>query len=187
MSHSSQVGRAGGVITADLCQVDVPGVPAVVDEVSVRLVAGLVLAVGAIAVLSQEWWLYALLGIDFTIRAGFGPRRSPLAIVVRRWLRPLLRTAPKQIAFAPKRFAAGIGAVFTASITVMWIAGLVTGSTVLQPVVWGLAVAMLVFPALEAGFAFCVGCHMFGLLVRFGVVSPGVCIDCTPSDIARRD
>lgn len=181
--------RAGhsATVAGDLCLVDVPGVPAVVDGVSVRLVASLVLVVGALAIGFQQWWLYALLGIDFTIRAMFGPRFSPLAIVVRRWLRPALRVASQPTAFAPKRFAAGIGAVFTAAITGLWIVGSLIGTSGLQPVAWGLAIAMLVFPALEAFFGFCVGCRIFALLARAGVVSPDVCIDCTEPVIDLRD
>ena len=40
--------------------------PAVVDDVTVRLIAAVVLVIGVIALATQQWWLYAVLAVDFT-------------------------------------------------------------------------------------------------------------------------
>jgi len=90
-----------------------PGYPDIVDEITVRLVAVVVLAVGVAALVSGAWWLYAALAVDFILRAVWGPRVSPIAQGILRWVRPLVPAAPRPTAGPPKRFAASIGAVAT--------------------------------------------------------------------------
>lgn len=155
-----------------------PAVPALVDEVTVRLVAAVVLVVSLTALLSQQWWLYAVLAADFTLRAVAGPRRSPVARAVLAWLRPRVAVAPRSTAFAPKRFAAGIGAVMTSAAVVLSALGVDAGSLLAPTAVTFIAVLMVIFPALEAGLGFCVGCRLFAVLVRAGVVREDVCVDC---------
>ena len=151
--------------------------PSIVDDVSVRLVAAVVLAAGVVALAAHQWWLYALLAADFVARAGWGPSASPVARLVQRWVRPRVHLAPRHTAGPPKRFAAAIGAVLTAAATVSWLAG------ASLPVVL-IGVVMVVFPALEALAGVCVGCTVFGWLIRAGLVPDSVCLDC--ADITRR-
>lgn len=152
--------------------------PAVVDDVTVRLVATVVLAVGLVALATQQWWLYAVLAADFVPRAIWGPSRSFFATGVLRWVRPRVAAAPRPTAGAPKRFAAAIGAVLTSLAAVSWIVLLATGAGAALVVCWVIGAMMAVFPLLEAAFGFCVGCKLFALLARLGLVSPDVCVDC---------
>jgi hypothetical protein len=48
----------------------------------------------------------------------------------------------------------------------------------------GITVVMVVFPALESLLGLCVGCVLFGPLMRLGLVPEDVCLDC--ADITRR-
>ncbi len=155
-------------------------VPAVVDDVTVRLVAGVVVAAGVTALLTQQWWLYALLFIDFALRSAVGPRWSPVGRIAAA-IRPLVPAAPRSTAFAPKRFAAGIGAAMTAVITGLWAAHLATGAEAPLVAATALAVVMIVLPALEAALGFCVGCVLFAGLIRVGLIPADVCVDCAPS------
>lgn len=155
-----------------------PRTPAVVDEVTVRLIAGVVLAVGVVALVGQQWWLYAPLAADFLVRAVAGPRRSPLARAVQRWVRPRVRVAPRPTAFTPKRFAAAIGAVMTGVLTVLWLVDLAVPTSGVHVAMLVIAVVMVVFPALEALLGLCVGCRVFALLGRLGLVGEDVCVDC---------
>lgn len=155
-----------------------PRIPTVVDDVTVRLIAGVVLAVGVIALAGQQWWLYALLAADFLARALAGPRRSPLARMVQRWIRPRIRVVPRPTAFTPKRFAAAIGAVMTGVLTVLWLVDLARPADGLVVAMVTIGVVMIVFPALEALLGLCVGCKIFGLLGRVGLISEDVCVDC---------
>jgi hypothetical protein len=158
--------------------------PTVVDDVTVRLVAAVVLVVGVVALGAQQWWLYAVLAVDFTLRAALGPRASPIARLVARWIRPAVSAAKRPTAGPPKRFAAAIGAVMTVAATALWLLGLATGSSAAMAVVVVIGAIMVLFPLLEAAFGLCVGCWLFAGLMRIGLVPEEVCLDC--ADITRR-
>lgn len=151
--------------------------PRVLDDVTVRLVAAIVLVVAVLALATGAAWLYAVLAADFLLRTALGPKASPFAQVASRWLRPLVSAAPRPTAGPPKRFAAAIGAVLTAAAFVLALVGA-------SAAVWVIGVVMVVFPALEAIFGLCVGCKVFAGLMRLGVVPEEVCLDC--ADITRR-
>ncbi len=152
--------------------------PAAVDGVTVRLVAASVLLIGVIAVASGQWWLYLLLAADFVPRFIWGPSRSVIATAILRYVRPRVPLAPRSVSGAPKRFAAGIGAVMTSLAAAAWLAHLAFGSHAALVGVWVIAAVMVVFPALEAVFGYCVGCKLYGLLARRGWVRPDLCVDC---------
>jgi hypothetical protein len=48
----------------------------------------------------------------------------------------------------------------------------------------GLLVAMIAAAGLESVFAYCLGCKVFALLMRIGVVPESICLEC--ADITRR-
>lgn len=158
--------------------------PAIVDDVTVRLIAAVVLLVSAATLATQQWWLLALLALDFTLRATLGPRRSPVARAVQAWVRPRVPAAPRPTAGPPKRFAAAIGAVLTVAATLALLVHVTTGAEAALIAVTGITVVMVVFPALESLLGLCVGCVIFGQLMRLGVVPEEVCLDC--ADITRR-
>lgn len=152
--------------------------PRVVDEVSIRVVATLVLLVAILALASGQAWLYAVLAVDFALRVAYGPRFSPLAHLTLGVIRPRITAAPRNTAGPPKRFAAAIGAVLT-TLAAMFFYGFGW-----ETATWVIGVVMVVFPALEAVFALCVGCKVFAVLMRLGVIPELVCLDC--SDITQR-
>ena len=152
--------------------------PRVVDEVSIRIVAAEVLLVAVVALATGWAWLYAVLAVDFAARVAYGPRFSPLAHMALRVIRPRLSAAPRESAGPPKRFAAAIGLVLTTLAAVFFhVMGWTTAT-------WAIGVVMVVFPALEAGWGLCVGCRVFAVLMRLGVIPDEVCLDC--ADITRR-
>jgi hypothetical protein len=155
-----------------------PRFPRVVDDVTVRLIAAVVLVLAVAALGLHQWWIYAVLAIDFTLRTAFGPRTSPVALGVQRFVRPRVSALKRPTAGPPKRFAAGIGATLTALAAVLWALG------VAGPVVVTIGVVMIVFPALEAGLGLCVGCKAFGVLMRLGIVPEEICLEC--ADISLR-
>lgn len=158
--------------------------PAVVDDVTVRLVAAVVLVLAVTALAAQQWWLYAVLTVDFALRAVLGPRLSPIAQLVTTLIRPYVAVAARPTAGAPKRFAASIGAVLTTTATACWVVGVVTDASGALVAVTAVGVIMVIFPALEAVAGVCVGCHAFAGLMRLGVIPEEVCLEC--SDITRR-
>ena len=158
--------------------------PAVVDDVTVRLIAAVVLVIGVIALATQQWWLYAVLAVDFSLRAALGPQASPIARLVQRWIRPAVSAPKRPTAGPPKRFAATIGAVMTVAATVLWVVALVTGSSGATAGVVVIGAVMVLFPALESILGICVGCILFSGLMRLGVIPEEVCLEC--ADITKR-
>ena len=152
--------------------------PRVLDDVTVRLVAGEVLLVAVVSALTRQPWLFGLLAVDFVLRTGFGPKASPLALLAGRVLRPRVSALPRPTAGPPKRFAAAIGVVMSAAIPV-------TYYLVAHWLGWLLIAVMLVFPALEAFLGLCVGCRVFALLMRLGVIPEEVCLECADISLRR--
>ena len=85
---------------------------------------------------------------------------------------------PKYVAGPPKRFAQGMGAAITTTATILWLAGATTAA--------GVLVGMLVVAAtLESVFAYCLGCLLFGLLMRAGLIPDRICLECADLRLAR--
>ncbi len=150
--------------------------PATVNEKAARVVASGVVA-QAVLFLAFRWsFLLLTLAFGFLARVIAGPTFSPLARLAVHVVAPQLGE-PRIVAGSPKRFAQGIGLVVSSVASVGWFAG--------APAVAVAAMAILVFAAsLEAGLGFCLGCWMYGHLVRFGVLPESSCVEC--SDISLR-
>jgi hypothetical protein len=153
------------------------GFPNPVNEVAARLVAaGVVLQ--CVAFLATGWgWLLVPLAFGFLARVLTGPRLSPLGRVVTGFLVPRLSWPARPVPGPPKRFAQGIGTTLSATAAVGWLAG--------APLVGYLGVAaILVAAILESVFAICLGCKIFALLMRAGVIPASVCAEC--GDLSKR-
>jgi len=157
-----------------------PLFPRVVDDVTVRLTAAVVLVLAIAALALHQWWIYAVLAVDFTLRVAFGPKASPVTQGVQRLLRPRVRAAKRPTAGPPKRFAAGIGAALTAVAATLWALGIAT------PVVVTIGAIMVAFPALEAILGICVGCRVFAVLMKLGVVPKEICLECADISLRQR-
>lgn len=145
--------------------------PDPVDEVSARLVAAGVVVLGLLAVTTRHPVVLAVLAYGFVARVLTGPRLSPLGRLVTQVIRPRLAVAPRPVPGPPKRFAQGVGATFTVSALVLLLAGA-------EGVAVGLLVVLLVFATLESVVGFCMGCLVFGWLMRLGVIPDEVCERC---------
>ncbi len=157
---------------------DLFGFPNPVNEVSARLVAaGVVLQCGLILGLGQPWLLLPL-AYGFVARVLTGPALSPLGQLVTRVVTPRLPIAPRLVAGPPKRFAQGIGATIS---TVAVVLHFGFGAAGFADALVGM---ILVAATLEAVLGFCIGCKVFGLLMRAGVIPAEVCAECT--DLAAR-
>jgi hypothetical protein len=151
--------------------ITLPSFPNPVDEVSARLVAGGVLLLATSFVLTGWTPLVAVLAYGFLARVLAGPRLSPLGLLVTRGLRPRLPLAPRPVPGPPKRFAQGMGAAMTTAALVLWLVGATTAVDLLLA-------ALIVASGLEAIFALCLGCQVFALLMRAGVVPDEICEEC---------
>jgi Domain of unknown function (DUF4395) len=152
------------------------GFPRVVNEKAARTVAGGVALAAAVALVTGAHWLLVPLALGFWARVLSGPRFSPLALLATRVIAPRLG-APKDVPGPPKRFTQGIGAALTTA-----------GSAAVLLGWGGVAIAalaaLLAAAALESLFALCLGCEIFGVLMRTGIVPETVCLEC--ADVGRR-
>jgi Domain of unknown function (DUF4395) len=169
-----------GLRVVDQSMTERPRFPGVVDDVTVRLIAAVVLVLATAALGLHQWWIYAVLAVDFTLRVTFGPKASPVAQGVQRLVRPRVRAARRPTAGPPKRFAAGIGAALTVVAATLWALGLAA------PVVVTIGAVMVVFPALESILGICVGCKAFAVLMRLGVVPDEICLECADISLRQR-
>lgn len=152
--------------------------PDPVNEIAARLVAGgVVLLTGAILLSGQEW-LLLVLAYGFLARVASGPRFSPLGLLVTRLIEPRLPIAPRPTPGPPKRFAQAIGATLSTAAVVAWLG---FGSTVAA---FALVAMILVAASLESLVGFCLGCQIFRLLMRIGLIPESVCEAC--NDITKR-
>jgi hypothetical protein len=151
--------------------------PNPVNDVAARTVAtGVVLMALAVAVLGWGWVLIPLT-YGFVARVLTGPTLSPLGQLATRVVAPRLPRRTTLVPGPPKRFAQGIGVAFTVTASILWLAGATGAARVV--------VAMLAGAAfLEAAFGFCLGCRIFAVLMRLGVVPQSVCEEC--NDLSRR-
>lgn len=152
--------------------------PNPVNEVSARLVAGGVVLMSVAALVFQLEWLVVIIALGFIARVSTGPTLSVLGQLVTRVITPRLPVVAKPVAGPPKRFAQGIGVVFSVTSTLLL---LVFNADLAGWLVLG---ALAVAATLESAFAFCLGCKMFALLARIGLVPASVCEAC--NDIRAR-
>ncbi len=146
--------------------------PNPVNELSARLVAGGVLAMAVAAIVFGQFWLLVPLAYGFVARVLTGPTLSPLGQLVTKVITPRLALPAKRVPGPPKRFAQGIGATITVAAVIAYFG---FGSSAAAYVLLG---AIVVAATLESVFAFCLGCAIFGVLMRWGVIPGEVCERC---------
>ncbi len=95
-------------------------------------------------------------------------------------MRPRVAEPKRPTAGPPKRFAAAIGAVLTSAAAILWALG------VAAPVVVTIGAIMVLFPALEAILGICVGCKVFAVLMKLGVVPEEICLECADISLRQR-
>ena len=145
--------------------------PNPVNEKAARTVAGVVLATVVVILITGWYWLLLGLAYGFWARVLTGPTLSPLGWTAQNVIAP--RLGPRRpVPGPPKRFAQGMGAVMsTAALVLALIVGDHTAADV---------VLILFLPAagLESIVGYCVGCRVFGLLMRAGVIPEDICAEC---------
>ena len=146
-------------------------VPDPVNEVSARLVAGGVVVMAVATIAFNQPWLLVPLVYGFAARVATGPKLSPLGLLVTRVIVPRLPWSERPYPGPPKRFAQGMGLVFTAVAAVLVLLGLRLEAYVVLGLLIGAA-------SLESFAGYCLGCRIFGLLMKAGVVPEDVCERC---------
>ena len=153
------------------------GFPNPVNETSARIVAAGAVLMSVLYVVTGNPWVLVPLTYGFIARVLTGPLLSPLGRISTQVITPRLQRNHVFVAGPPKRFAQGIGAVFSVAGSVLWILDLPIASRVVIAMLAGAA-------SLEAFVGFCLGCAIFSRLMRWGVIPASVCEEC--NDISAR-
>ncbi len=146
--------------------------PDPVNEVSARMVAGGVVIMCLVTIIGDLPWMTAVIAYGFIARVLTGPTMSPLGQLVTRVLTPRSHLTPRPVPGPPKRFAQGIGVVFSVTAAVL---ALAVGDSGAAYVVLAL---LTVAATLESVFGLCLGCKAFAVLMRLGVIPEEVCERC---------
>jgi hypothetical protein len=151
--------------------------PHPVNEKAARVVAAVVFVVVLVILLTGAYWLLIPLAYGFWARVLTGPTLSPLGMLAQRVVAPRLGPA-KPVPGPPKRFAQGMGAAL--STTALVLAVIVNDHAAADAVLGAIAVAA----GSESALAYCLGCKVFGILMRAGIIPQRICVECT--DIGSR-
>ncbi len=145
--------------------------PNPVNEKAARTVASVVMLLALLTLATSWYWLLLPLAYGFIARVLTGPTLSPLGWLASRVVAPRLG-AEKPVPGPPKRFAQAVGATLT---TLAAVAALGFAADGIADV---LLAALILAAGLESIFAYCLGCQIFGVLMRAGIVPERVCVEC---------
>ena len=163
-------GRAEGVFSF----------PNPVNELAARTVAFVVLLMCICAIAFDEPWLLVPITYGFWARVLTGPSLSPLGQLATRVVAPRLGPA-RPVAGPPKRFAQAMGAAMSSLAVVLWFGFGEHTAT------WVVVALIVVAAALESLAGYCLGCKVFGLLMKAGVIPEKVCLECADLSLRRPD
>ncbi len=149
--------------------------PNPVNETSARIVAGGAVVMGTLFAATGSGWILTVLTYGFIARLLTGPTLSPLGRLSTQVITPMLTSIMKNehrmVPGPPKRFAQGVGATFGIVASALFLSGAETPAR--------FVIAALVGAAfLESVFAICLGCIMFGWLMKAGLIPEEVCEEC---------
>lgn len=163
----------------------------VFNEVQVRAAAGLTLLFGAVAFVhayfAKEYLpikiVTAIFFIEFFVRVVWGLQVSPVGQLAR-----LLTNGrpPEWVSAKPKRFAWSLGLVLSAAMTV------ITNTDVRGMLPLSICLLCMALMWLEAVLGLCLGCEIYGLMVRRGWIRRDdafeICASgaCTPEHLRAR-
>jgi hypothetical protein len=145
--------------------------PNPVNEKAARVVAGVVLITALVILATGAYWLLIPLAYGFWARVLTGPTLSPLGWTAQNVIAPRLGDR-KPVPGPPKRFAQGMGAAMATLALIFWL--VLPGDTATDVVL----VLFVLAAGLESIFGYCLGCKVFGLLMRTGLVPESVCAEC---------
>jgi len=130
-----------------------------INENAARIAAGVTVILTIVAVIFQLYWIMLILAADFAVRAFSSGKWSPMRWLAQNIVKALnLPNVP--VDAAPKKFAAGLGMVFSALIFITGFMQFTLAHYIIAAMLAGCAI-------LESVFAYCLGCVVYTFLMRF--------------------
>lgn len=137
----------------------------VVDARAPRFNQAAVAATTALALVTGEWWIAALMGVQLAVGLVFGRRYCLPCLAYFELVQPRLGEGPVEDA-RPPRFANVLGAIFLLGASAAHLAGW-------QLAGWTLIALVAALATLAVATGFCMGCSMYRLLSRLRGIRPG--------------
>lgn len=137
-----------------------------IDPRGPQFAAALTVVVLILALLLPQPWALVVTAIQtvlFAIGAGLGVQRTPHSWLFKKFVRPRLGAPDELEDPAPPRFAQGVGLAFV----LVALVGFLLGATLVAQIALGFA---LVAAVLNAAFKFCLGCELYLLIRRVGLI-----------------
>ena len=147
------------------------GFPNPVNEKAARVVAGGVVVLALTAIAFEIEWLLPLIALGFLARVLTGPTLSPLGQFATRVAAPRLGD-PKHVPGPPKRFAQAMGLTMSTAAVLLYFAFDAHSAA------WAVTGVLATAATLESVFALCLGCQVFAVLMRVGLVPEATCEAC---------
>ena len=138
---------------------DKKDISVVIDARGPRFSAAITVVVLATALATQSILLIAFQLAVFLIGATKGPQFTPYSFLFKSLIKPRLKGefVPEDV--RPPQFAQAVGFIFT----VIAVAGLISGATIVFTIATGFALAAAF---LNAAFNYCLGCEFYLILLR---------------------
>jgi Domain of unknown function (DUF4395) len=161
------------------------GRAAVVNENEVRAAAGMMMVIGAVAFAYAYFAKQyvplqvaaSLFFAEFLIRITLGLPYSPVGVVARAMT---FGRAPEWVSTKPKRFAWTLGLVMALAMTI------ITNSGIRGPLPRTICVICLTLMWMESALGLCLGCKIYGVLLRRGWIGTDPDIEvCADRSCAR--
>jgi hypothetical protein len=154
----------------------------VYDENQVRAAAGVTLALGAFAFVhayfAKEYLpiqaVTVFFFVEFLVRVAVGLRYSPVGVVAKRLV---ARRRPHWVSAKPKRFAWTLGLLMSLAMAV------ITNVDIRGTLPLTICLICMTLMWLEAVLGLCLGCEIYGLLVRRRWVAPDPAIELCNGDV----
>jgi hypothetical protein len=145
--------------------------PNPVNETSARVVAAGVVAMSVTMIAAEQPWLLLPLTYGFAARALAGPRYSPLGLIATRIVTPRLNINHRYSPGPPKRLAQTIGLAISLGCSYCVLTGRRRTANRLLTLLIGAA-------GLEATLGICLGCKLFAVAMRLGLIPQATCRAC---------
>jgi len=129
-----------------------------INENVTRLNALVTFLVVSVFLFTPFRWIILILPVDFLLRSLWHGRFSPVA-TLNKWIVQVFHLGESLINEGPKRFAAQIGLVLSASTVLFYLSELHLMAFIIAGI-------LVFFTFLEAAFGYCVACKIYPIIFR---------------------
>jgi len=135
-----------------------------VDNNVTRIIAAFVLILALAGLVLQNYFIYLFLLYDFSTRTFFNGKGSLLKLLGKQTVKAF-NIKPKPINAAPRKFAAGLGLIFSLSIGILIFLELIIPSFVVGGI-------LVICAFMESVLGFCLGCYVYSYTILPFIKNP---------------